>query len=322
MSTVSVVPYALQMKKGEPVPQLAASVTRAASKQTYYTIRILVDQGRTGDAYRAYGYFRWLDDQLDQGGLDPSERVALVERQEALVDCCYRGESAPCLADEEAMLVELIRGDQQRASGLQCYIRNMMAVMRFDAQRRGRLVSQEELDRYTCWLAIGVTEALHHFIGHGCKSPHTSVRYLAVTAAHITHMLRDTLEDIEAGYINIPAEYVVSHRIDPRDVWSDPYRRWVQRRVQLASAYFEAGKEYLAQVENLRCRIAGYAYIARFEGVLKAIERDGYRLRAGYSECMGLEASLQMVRSLLGLSFDPRRPEKMSHTARSDRRLL
>ena len=44
---------------------VASSITKAASKQTYYTIRFLVDRERVDDAYRAYGYFRWVDDVLD-----------------------------------------------------------------------------------------------------------------------------------------------------------------------------------------------------------------------------------------------------------------
>ena len=44
---------------------IASSITKAASKQTYYTIRFLVDRERVDDAYRAYGYFRWVDDTLD-----------------------------------------------------------------------------------------------------------------------------------------------------------------------------------------------------------------------------------------------------------------
>jgi phytoene/squalene synthetase len=48
---------------------LAPSITKAASKQTYYTIRLLADRARVADAYRAYAYFRWVDDVLD-GGTD------------------------------------------------------------------------------------------------------------------------------------------------------------------------------------------------------------------------------------------------------------
>jgi phytoene/squalene synthetase len=118
----------------------------------------------------------------------------------------------------------------------------MMAVMAFDAQRRGQLVTAAALDQYTRWLATAVTEAMHYFIGHGSRSPQGDARYSAVTAAHITHMLRDTLEDAEAGYFNIPREIVEAHGIDPRDVSSVPYRAWVRKRVHLARHLFAGGR--------------------------------------------------------------------------------
>jgi hypothetical protein len=46
----------------------------------------------------------------------------------------------------------------------------------------------------------------------------------------------------------------------------------------------------LARVESLRCRVAGYAYLRRFEQVLADIERDDYVLRARYPERAGREA--------------------------------
>ena len=51
---------------------LAASITKAASKQTYYTIRFLVDRERVKNAYRAYAYFRWVDDTLDEDSVFPT----------------------------------------------------------------------------------------------------------------------------------------------------------------------------------------------------------------------------------------------------------
>jgi hypothetical protein len=38
----------------ESYEALPAAITRAASKQTYYTIRLLADRDRVLDAYRAY----------------------------------------------------------------------------------------------------------------------------------------------------------------------------------------------------------------------------------------------------------------------------
>src|SRR4029453_15160817 len=124
---------------------LAATITRTASKQTYYTIRFLVDTCLVEDAYRAYAYFRWVDDWLDQEPRPRAERLAFVERQQTLIDGCARGDLLTDLTPEECLLADLIQRDTEKNSGLQAYIRNMMAVMAFDADRRGRVISQREL---------------------------------------------------------------------------------------------------------------------------------------------------------------------------------
>ena len=275
-----------------PNPSLAASITKSASQQTYYTIRFLVDRELVADAYRAYAYFRWVDDALDAelSEAETPERRAFVSRQKSLLERCYQGELPRDVNPQEKMLVELIRNDVEKNSGLQIYLRNMMAVMAFDADRRERVISQVELEEYTRNLASAVTECMHYFIGHCCYSPDNEARYLAVTAAHITHMLRDTVDDIQAGYFNIPDEVLKANHISPEAIQSDAYRVWVQSRVQLARTYFKAGRDYLGQVANPRCRLAGLAYTARFEGVLDLIERDGFLLRAAYPERKGLGA--------------------------------
>ncbi len=291
---------------------LAASMTRAASRQTYYTIRFLVDRDRVCEAFKSYAFFRWVDDRLDDDTSEKSERLAFAARQKALIERCYRSD-IPCeVTDEERMLCDLVQGDREKNSGLQAYIRNMMAVMSFDAERRGRLISQHELDRYSHWLAMAVTEAMHYFIGHTCASPRDEARYLAVTGAHITHMLRDTLDDARAGYFNVPLEFCKSHRLDPLDVESDSYRTWVRSRVEQARSCFQAGRRYLSQVENRRCRMAGFAYTSHFERVLNAIEQDGYRLRARYQKCDGLWTGMSMIGSALWLSLSHRRTANVS----------
>lgn len=63
-------------------------------------------------------------------------------------------------------------------------------------------------------------------------------------------MLRDALEDVAMGYLNIPCEFLDAHGLDPYDVNSDAYRIWVKHRVQLARVYFKAGKADLAQFEG------------------------------------------------------------------------
>ncbi len=310
MFNYAIVSTALKSGREPSGQTLAASMTRAASKQTYYTVRFLVDRDRVPEAYRAYAYFRWVDDCLDQEGLERSAGIAFINRQQQLLDCGYRDHWPDDLSLEERMLRHLVKGDREMNSGLQAYLRHMMVVMAFDARRRGRLISQTELDEYTHLLARAVTEALHYFIGHCCAPPHNEARYLAATAAHITHMLRDTMEDAAVGYYNIPREYLQTQQIGPQDVDSKPYRAWVQSRVHLARRYFKLGQDYLAQVQNLRCRLAGYLYMARFETALDAIERDGYHLRPAYPEGKTIRTGISIGWSVFGkaLTRDRQQP--------------
>lgn len=294
-------------KGGQAELTLATAITKAASRQTYYTIRFLVDRDRVADAYLAYAYFRWVDDWLD-GDVEEAARVAFVARQRELVERCYRGEQPSDPTSEEAMLVRLIQNSRRSSGGLEAYIQHMMAVMTFDVDRRGRFISQGELAEYTRHLAIAVTEALHYFIGHDHPGPQCPARYFAVTAAHITHMLRDACEDVMAGYFNIPREVLEHCRLDPGDVGNSLYRAWVESRVRLARDYFAASRDYLARIANWRCRLAGYAYIARFERVLNAIECEDYRLRAAYPECKGWRTGLKMGWSIVSQVLWGHRP--------------
>jgi hypothetical protein len=291
---------------------LAAAITRAASRQTDLTIRYLVDKGMVEDAYRAYGYFRWVDDWLDQGARPRAVRLAFVARQKHLVDALYHGAPTGALAEEETILANLIAADREPASGLGAYIRNMLAVMEFDAERRERLISARELDEYTDRLATAVTEALHYFIGHRCDSPKCEARYLAVSGAHITHMLRDAVEDAEAGYFNIPIEVVSANQIAPWDVSAPAYRAWVKERVQKARQCFTAGRQYLGHVESLRCRLAGFAYTRRFEVVLNSIECEGFLLRRQYPERKEAGRAVEMICQSLWQSLRYRRTSPYS----------
>jgi phytoene/squalene synthetase len=279
---------------------LARSITWAASKQSYYTACLMVDKGMMNDCYRAYAYFRWLDDVIDVSLQTSDERISFIKRQRELVDRLYKNEQPNDLAPEEEIIADLISHDKQENSRLRSYIYNFLAILEFDARRKGRLISQQELTWYANCLGKSVTDGIQYFIGYEHPYPTTSDRYLAATAAHITHMLRDMVQDISEGFVNIPREYLETHGISPEEVNSPPFRAWVQERVELARQYFGEGKHYLDELDVLRCKIAGYWYCLRFEVVLDAIERDGYTLRATYNQRHSLSTWLKFT--WLGLS--------------------
>jgi len=263
---------------------LAQSITRNSSKQTYYTARMMVDRDKVDDFFRAYAYFRWADDVVDIHARSEEERISFIERQRVIIEGLYHHEEFSDLTPEEQMVGVLIRNNRQEGSGLQSFIRNMLAIIEFDAYRRGRLISHEELVWYTNRLGRSVTDGILHFVGNGHLYSPSESRYLAATAAHITHLLRDMVRDTADGFINIPSEYLERYDIRPDDVDSTPYRTWVRERVQHARKYFVEGKIYLDELEVLRAKIVGHWYCARFEAVLDTIERDEYLLRDTYDE--------------------------------------
>lgn len=262
---------------------LARSITFISSKQSYYTARLLVDKDLFYDCLRAYAYFRWADDVVDISCQSREECIAFIRRQMALVNCLYDQKQPLNPSLEEGMLSDLISHDRGDDSGLQSFIRNFMAVIEFDAQRRGRLINQSELDWYSSCLAKAVTDAIQYFIKNGHPYSESKQHYLAANGAHITHMLRDMIQDLDEGYINIPREYLEATGMTLKEPDSPPFRAWVQERVKLAREYFREGKCYLDELDVLRCKIAGYWYCARFECVLDDIERDGYVLRTQYA---------------------------------------
>jgi phytoene/squalene synthetase len=296
--------------------KLPAALTKQASKQTYYTIRFLVDRDRVNDAYRAYAYFRWVDDQLDCGSGAPEEKKLFLHRQQYLLEACYRKELPASLVAEEQMLADLVQHDQRNESGLQIYLRNMMAVMAFDEERCGRAISRDELGHYSYLLSKAVTEAMFYFIGHRDPPPEHKNRYQAVIGAHIVHMLRDLVKDIDVGYVNIPTEDLNAKFPFTENVNSDIFRKWVYERVQLAHRNMQSGKEYITQVANLRCRLAGFAYLARFEWMIRIIERDRYYLRKNYPERKSFRAVLWIVwRVLISLFNISSKKFELSHGA-------
>jgi phytoene/squalene synthetase len=277
------------------ISDLPARITRMGSRQTYYTFRLLANRDRIQDAFRSYAYFRWLDDLLDCDTNPKEEKVELLQRQQTLLEACYEGQQPGFVSPEEQMLVDMIQNDGCKNSGLQIYLRNMMAVMAFDLDRCGRVITEAELTQYTHLLSTAVTELLFYFIGHEDSPARIENRYHAVNGAHVIHMLRDMMEDISAGYFNVPGEYIKEQQISLDELRSLSFRKWVFSRIMLARHYFSAGRKYISNVKSFRCRLAGFAYLTRFEWMMRAIEQDGYYLRPEYPERKSFKAGMWML---------------------------
>lgn len=230
---------------------LAKKITKANSLQTYYTIKFLVDRGLNGDAFKAYAYFRWFDDQVDDNLATKAQRVELVRRQKRIINSSYLRKEVENLLPEEQMIKEVIFSDKRTNPRLESFIRNFLAIIEFDAKRRGRRINPQELSWYTKTLGKAVTDCIEYFIGNKSQYPDSVYKYRAATAAHITHILRDQEKDSLLGYFNVL-----------------PEKDEILKQVKLARTYFQQGREYIRKIPNFRCKVAAYLYCVRFERLL------------------------------------------------------
>lgn len=274
---------------------LAHSITWAGSKQSYLTAWLLADRELVDDCLRAYAYFRWADDVIDISLQNNTERTAFIARQKMLIENLYQGRLPADLCPEEEMLADLIAHNRGPDSGLRSFIQNFMAVIEFDANRNGRLVTRHELNAYTVWLSTAVMDGIQYFIGNGHPYLKTPDRTLAVVGAHLVHMLRDMLDDLPVGFVNISVEDIQRCGICLEDLESESFRLWVREQGERARVSFQAGKRYIDTLDVLRCKLAGAWYCARFEWFLNTIQRDGYFLRHAYPERHSLATWAEMA---------------------------
>jgi phytoene/squalene synthetase len=274
---------------------LAKSITWAASKQSYLTALLMVDRGLIDDAFRAYGYFRWIDDVVDIDSRNRLDRTSFMTRQKEIIQALYRGDRPADLTPEEEMVADMICRHEAKDAGVHSYIKKMLGVIDFDAHRRGKLVGAEKLRWYSDALGASVVDAIQFFIGGGQSYPKTEDRYAAGIAAHIAHILRDMRADIADGFVNIPREYLEQHGLDPEDVEHSAFRSWVREQVDTSRKLFRLGRRYLDKLDSLRVKIVGFWYCARFDGVLDAIEQDGYVLRKDYGSRHGIANWMKMA---------------------------
>jgi phytoene/squalene synthetase len=260
-----------------------------------------------------------MDDIVDVSSNSRHERVSFIRRQSAIIDSLYNNRKPQSLLPEEDIIADLIENDKHDNSGLQSFIRNMFTVIEFDAHRKGRFITEKELHWYTNSVSKSVTDGILYFIDNDTAFPETNSRYAAAMGAHITHLLRDTMKDIEDGFINIPLEYLTKHNISAIHIHGSTIRNWVKYRVRLARKYFVHGKQYLSRLNTFRRKLAGYWYCARFEGVLDAIEKDDYSLRFEYDEHQKLSNWLNVARLGLRTSMQHLIKDKRRFTKEQDK---
>jgi phytoene/squalene synthetase len=285
---------------------LAEKITRQNSWQTYLTIKWLVDPPLKEAAFRTYAYFRWLDDEIDLECDTKEKRSDLIKRQRKIVETDQLKENDLIkLKPEEKLLAEILVGNRRKDAKFISYVQNFIAIIEFDAKRRNKLVSATELAWYSHTLSKAVTDGIAYFIDCNSTQTDSADRYRAGIGTHLAHMLRDYCQDIENGYINIPKEYLDTHKLMPSDIDNPLFRLWVKDMVRRARMDLARGRKYIAtNVPGFRSKIAAYWYCCHYDGILDQIERDEFRLRVSYPNINKLDNYLRIIKSVVIAVFE------------------
>jgi phytoene/squalene synthetase len=253
---------------------LARNITYKNSRETYFIIKLLVDKPLINDAYKAYAYFRWMDDMADDVITDSTERLKFVARQKKLINNAYNGIFIKTKFPEEELILNLIKYNSQKKSLLHSYVVNFYSIIAFDAKRHGKLVTDKQLEWYSNRIGVAVTDCISFFIGNSTSPTPGMAQYKAATAAHIVHMLRDLKEDIPHGFINISKEFLVKNNLNKIDLNKINLDRWLNEKCKVARIYFKEGRKYIKNIPVFRRKLAAWLYCLRFEPFLKKLERS------------------------------------------------
>lgn len=292
------------MRDTRRTAKLARRITWMGSKQSYLIGQLLVDRTLRNDFFRAYSYFRWIDDMIDEVIHTRSERIEFIDRQSELIRSIYSNKKVKIENEEEEILLDLIKNDRRTHDGLRSFIEKMFSIIEFDTLRKDTLISEEELDLYNKMLGISVVDGLQYFIGNEHSYPKTIDRYEAAIASHRTHILRDMKKDLQNGIFNIPDKIIRKSYPGALGTISDQHVEWVREQVREARTGFNLGKEYIEKMEILRCKIAASWYCYRFEVILDAIEKDGCLLRESYSELRKNSILIKLLFSTFKIIFN------------------
>jgi len=212
-----------------------------------------------GHYFMAYGYAKWIDDNIDLPQLDTLKALAFLQRQAEVV----AGDRQPSGFQEElgAGVGEFMRSDY--GSALQKPWQGLMSTFDFDVRRRGRLLGRDELSRHVVTLGssvLGICE-----VGFDCPGALGEELTEAASKVYIgSDMLLDLREDLRMGLVNIAAEDVEAYGISTdalregaagRALAEPGLGRWVAERAAELQGAADAVEPMLSKLRPWSLRV-------------------------------------------------------------------
>ena len=243
--------------------------------------RILLKPEIRNIAEALYEYFREIDDYIDEADGDRDEKMRFLDQRIEFLDGIYRGDYTQPVVPLDREILKVVRYDLAKGSHLRAAILRMFEVFRFDAARKGRLITGSEILASSRALSHSFVEMLLYFVNQGYEYKESDL--LLAHACHLIHMIRDYFNDQRLGYINIPKDEIARYNIKLDRTDDSNFRAWLRDRVYFIKRLLRRGEAGLSSIPDFRIRLIARLFSFRYEIVLKRIEENGYQLQTRYS---------------------------------------
>jgi phytoene synthase len=255
--------------------QYCRDLTRKRARNFYYGLKLLPEPRRSA-MYAIYAWMRRADDLVDDGGADLDAARERVEALRRATDCAFAGDPA-----DDPVLIGV--ADTASRFPIQAEHFHDMLDGQLDDLAGRTYATFDELREYCQRVASSVGLICIEVWGyHGDDAP-AMARDLGI-AFQLTNILRDYVEDFDAGRVYLPDEEFAEHGMTSEDL-----RRWRQpeRCLAMLNAQIERAESFYRRADRLDERIEPsslptlWAMRAIYRRLLEKIRRDPVQLIRG-----------------------------------------
>jgi phytoene/squalene synthetase len=234
---------------------------------------LLVRSSRRDLSRLWYAYLRKVDDAIDIGRHELSDRLEYLSRQESQVVSAYEGTQHGLREKRlEDFIVALASRDKPQQ--LRAPILDMLAAMRMDCRWPLGFPAWGDFEECAALEATAYLRALLVF----CSPPEGLMQVgpigtAAGVGAKIIHVLRDLMEDLREGRISVPMgdrrAFGLDDRLEPRSA----LLTWIGTKRTRAGDLLEAGKRELKEAAlPFRYKLCFALLCAKYESYLSCPE--------------------------------------------------
>lgn len=204
------------------VTEFARVIAKKGQPKASKILDLLVDRPERDYINLCFAYLRWADDIVDNPNLPVNQKQEFIEHQKNLISLIYRKNSFEPSGIEEACLVYFSQYIISTGNlFLLDEVKNMVEALSMDVDRLADngVFSDAELDHYIELMSKSFFHILCFFSLP--KERYKEEFYLGAKFTTIALMIKDLEEDIDAGFINIPAEDIIRYKLDVKNLKMD-----------------------------------------------------------------------------------------------------